>query len=137
MRINLNFKLSGLFSSLFVMRFPLIFQKTIYGGGGLTEKSHKFLLATKLIFHDFIKFSRKRPCIETSLMQFNFFKLPIRCILNLTVIPSREVLQFSTRRRSYFESSRDLHQFYRNSNANKLQSHYKFQSSVIFSVLFD
>ena len=32
----------------------------------------------------------------------------------------------------YFDSSWDLHQFYRFFNANKLQSHYRFRSSVIF-----
>ena len=60
-----------------------------------------------LIFHDFVKFSRKRPCIKTSLMQFKFIKLPIRCILNLAAIPRPEVLQVSLRRRSNFESSWD------------------------------
>ena len=38
MRINLKLELSGLFSSLFVIRFSLIFQKKIVVGG--TEKSH-------------------------------------------------------------------------------------------------
>ena len=98
---------------------------------------YKFLKVTKLIFHDFIKFSRRLPCIRISLIQFNFIKLPIRCILNLAAILRGKVLQVSLRRRSNFKSSWDLHQFYRAFNANKLQSHYKFQSSVIFSVLFD
>ena len=32
--MNVNLKLSGLYSSLFVIRFSLIFQKKIGGGGG-------------------------------------------------------------------------------------------------------
>ena len=63
--------------------------------------------------------------------------MKLRWILNLTAILSREVLQVSKRLCSKFESSWDLRQFYRGFNANKFQSHYKFQSSVIFSVLFD
>ena len=46
------------------------------------------------------QFSRKRPCIKTSQMQINFIKLPIRCILNLAAVLSREVLKVSSRRRS-------------------------------------
>ena len=37
----------------------------------------------------------KETSIKTSLMQFNFITLPIRCILNLAEILSCEVLQFS------------------------------------------
>ena len=61
---------------------------------GTTGTFYKFLLVTKLM-HDFIKFSRKPPCIKTSLMQFKFIKLPIRCIMNLAAILSREILQVS------------------------------------------
>ena len=32
--MNVNLKLSGLYSSLFVIRFSIIFQKKIGGGGG-------------------------------------------------------------------------------------------------------
>ena len=34
LKINLRLKVSGLYSSLFVMRFSLIFQKKFGGGGG-------------------------------------------------------------------------------------------------------
>ena len=71
---------------------------------------------------------------------FNFIKLPIKCILNLAAILRCKVLQVSLTRRSNFKSSLDRcfnHQFYRDIDANKLQSQYKFQRSVIFSVLFD
>ena len=98
---------------------------------------HKFLYVAKLVYNDLMKFSRKFPCPKTSLIRFTFIKLPIRCILNLAVILRRKLLQVSLRRRSNFESSSDLHQFYRDFNANKLKSYYKFQSSVIFSVLID
>ena len=98
---------------------------------------YMFLKVTNLIFHDFIQFSKKRPCNKTSLIWINFIKLPIKCILNLAAILRRKVLQVSLRRLSNFESSWDRHQFYRAFNANKLQSHYKFQNSVIFSVLFE
>ena len=41
--MNVNLKLSGLYSSLFVIRFSLIFQKKlVVGGGGETEKSRYF-----------------------------------------------------------------------------------------------
>ena len=46
-----------------------------------------------------MKFSKKSPCIKTSLIRFNFIKLPIRCILNLAVSLRRKVLQVSLRRR--------------------------------------
>ena len=62
-----------------------------------------FLYVTKLIFHGFIKFSKKRPCIETSLIQFNFLKLPIKCIQTLAAILKHEVLQVSLELRSNFE----------------------------------
>ena len=40
--MNVNLKLSGLYSSRFVIRFSLIFQKKIGGGGDWeTEKSQK------------------------------------------------------------------------------------------------
>ena len=79
-----------------------------------------------------------RPCIKTSsLIQFSFINLPIRCILNLAAILRRNVLQVSLRCRSKFESSWDCHQFYRDFNANKLQLHVKFRSCIIFSVRFD
>ena len=58
-------------------------------------------------------------------------------MLNLAAILRRKVLEVSLGRRSIFESSWDLHQFYRNFDANKLQSQYKFQNSLILSVLFD
>ena len=45
------------------------------------------------------------PCEKTSLIRFNFIKLPIKCILNLAAILRRNVLQVSIRRRSNFESS--------------------------------
>ena len=66
------------------------------------EASLKFL--RKVIFKNFggggqkraviiIQFSRKIPCIKTSLFQLNFIKLPKKCILVLTAIRSREVFQ--------------------------------------------
>ena len=94
------------------------------------------LLVTNLIFQDFMKFSRKRPCIKSSIIGFNFIKLPIKCILNLAAILRRQVLQVSLRPRSNFKRCLDRcfdHQFYRDINANNLQSQYRFHSSVIFS----
>ena len=58
-----------------------------------------------LSFHDFIKLSKKRPCIKTSLIPFNFIKLLTRCIQNLAAILRRKVLQVLLGRRSIFESS--------------------------------
>ena len=62
-------------------------------------------------------------------------------MLNLAAIQRRKVLEASLRRRSNFKAAEAAalinHQFYSNFNANKLQSQNKFQSSVIFSVLFD
>ena len=79
---------------------------------------------------NFIEFSRKPPCIKVSLIQFKIIKLPpIGCILNLAAIPSREDLQVSLRRRSNFEAA-VISIVYRDFNANKLRSQYKFQSSV-------
>ena len=52
------------------------------------------LYVVKLIFHDFIQFSKKRPSIKTSLIRFNFIKLPIRCMLNLAAILRRKVCRF-------------------------------------------
>ena len=74
------------------------------------------------------------------MIQLKFIKQPIKCILNLAAILRRKVLQVSLRRRSNFKNSLDRcfnHQFYHDFNANTLQSEYKFQSSVTFSVLFD
>ena len=47
----------------------------------------------KLIFHDFMKFSRKHSCTETSLYRFNFIKLPIKCILKMAAFLRLKVLQ--------------------------------------------
>ena len=102
----------------------------------IAGKFDKFLYVTKLIFH-FIKFSRRLPGTEFLLIQFNFIKLPKRCILNLAAIPRHEVLLVSLRNNSNFESSCDLNNFTAISMQIKLQSHYQFQSSVIFSVLSD
>ena len=55
----------------------------------------------------------------------------------MAAIARHDVLQVSMGRSSNFENCWDFHQFYRAFNANKRQSLYKFQSSVIFSVLFD
>ena len=76
----------------------------------LVEISFYFLLfvVTKLNFHEFIVFSRKLPCIKFSLIRFNSIKLPIRCILNLAVIPSRDVLQVSSSNKSNFKRIWDL-----------------------------
>ena len=43
LKINVNLKLSGLYSSLFVIRFSLIFQKNFWWWGLKTEKSRIFL----------------------------------------------------------------------------------------------
>ena len=45
--MNVNLKLCDLYSSLFVIRFSLIFQKKNWwwwGGGGVTEKSQAWVL---------------------------------------------------------------------------------------------
>ena len=65
----------------------------------------------KLLFHDFIKVSRRLPCIKISLNDFNFIKLPIKYILNLAAISRHKVLQVSSRFHSNFESSCDLKSF--------------------------
>ena len=56
-------------------------------------------LVTNLNFHDFRKFSQKRPRYKTSLTRFNFIKLPIKCVLNLAAVLRPKVLQVSSRRR--------------------------------------
>ena len=53
----------------------------------------------------------KLPCNTTSLIRFNFIKLPIKCILNLAVILRRKVLQVSLRRRSNFEAAETVINF--------------------------
>ena len=42
--MNVNLKLSGLYSSLFVIRFSLIFQKKFGGGGGKQKRALKTFL---------------------------------------------------------------------------------------------
>ena len=69
------------------------------------------------------------------LIQFNFIRLPIRCILNLAAILRRKVSQVSLRRRSNFESSGDRHQFYR-FKANKRQSNYKVFKVASYSACY-
>ena len=44
--MNVNLKLSGLYSSLFVIRFSLIFQKKLVGG--IIEKSPYFLFMIRM-----------------------------------------------------------------------------------------
>ena len=57
-----------------------------------------FLQVTKLLFHDFIKFSKKRPCNKISLIRFNFIKMSIKCILSLAAHLRPKVLHVSLRR---------------------------------------
>ena len=76
-------------SKLFVFRFEIFKEFP----GWNCFNFYKFLKVIKLIFHDFIKFSKKRPCIKTSLIPFNFIKLPIRCMLNLATTLRRKALQ--------------------------------------------
>ena len=60
----------------------------------------------KLIFHYFMKFSKKRPCIKTSLIRFNYYQVAYKmAILKLAAILRRKVLQISLKGHSKFESS--------------------------------
>ena len=63
-----------------------------------------FLLITQLTFYDFMKIPTE-TCNKTSLIRFNFIKLPLRYILNLAAIPSCDVFQVSSTRRSNFETA--------------------------------
>ena len=52
--MNVNLKLSGLYSSLFVIRFSLIFQKK-FGGGGENRKEPKTIDVVKYWQSDALK----------------------------------------------------------------------------------
>ena len=50
--MNVNLKLSGLYSSLFVIRFSLIFQKKFGGGGGKQKRASALYLRLKIVKWD-------------------------------------------------------------------------------------
>ena len=85
------------------------------------------------------KILKKAKCIETTLIQINFIKLLIRCILNLAAMLNREVLKVSIEAVLILKAA-ETSSISPRFQCKKLemQSCYTLRSSVIlFSVIFD